>query len=89
MKGHVPYSIEVRIRDEKGKRIYHWRDGSNNLALGMKQTTDFITEKLNVDLKELEAKIKTDKESKIKRVNSDMTTIKENTKKIIKAIESK
>lgn len=47
--GRSPFCIEVRISDEKGKKIFHWKPARSNLILGMEKTTEYIQNKLGVD----------------------------------------
>jgi len=46
----VPFSIEIRIFDERGKRIFTWRNGHKNLLKGIKAAENFIEEKLGIDI---------------------------------------
>ena len=47
---HNPhFSVEIKINDEKGRKIFHWKPGQNNLVLGMKKTNEFIECKLGID----------------------------------------
>jgi len=46
----VPFSIEIRIFDERGKRIFTWRNGHRNLLKGIKAAENFIEEKLGIDI---------------------------------------
>lgn len=47
--GRSPFCIEVRILDEKGKKIFHWKPARSNLILGMEKTTEYIRDKLGID----------------------------------------
>lgn len=47
--GRSPFCIEVRISDEKGKKIFHWHPARSNLILGMEKTTEYIRDKLGID----------------------------------------
>jgi len=46
----VPFSVEIRIFDERGKRIFTWRNGHKNLLAGIKTAERFIEEKLGIDI---------------------------------------
>ena len=47
--GHQPFSIEIKIKDEKGHKIFHWHESQNNLILGMKKTSEFVSVKLGIE----------------------------------------
>ena len=49
----TPFSIEVKICDENGKRIFIWHNSRGNLLLGINKTTDFVIEKLGIDHKSI------------------------------------
>ncbi len=46
----VPFSVEIRIFDERGKRIFTWRNGHKNLLMGIKAAERFVEEKLGIDI---------------------------------------
>ena len=50
---HAPFRIEIKIKDAKGRKIYHWKEGNNNLILGMKKTDEFVEEKLGIAVREV------------------------------------
>jgi len=54
----APYSLEVKIRDEKGKKIFEWRYGKANLLMGLSVTEYFIMKKLGIDRETLEQRCK-------------------------------
>ena len=47
--GHQPFSIEIKIKDEKGHKIFHWHESQNNLLLGMMKTGEFVSIKLGIE----------------------------------------
>jgi len=47
----TPFSIEIKICDENGKRIFMWHNSRGNLLLGIDKATDFVIEKLGIDHK--------------------------------------
>lgn len=47
--GHQPFSIEIKIKDEKGHKIFHWHESQNNLLLGMMKTGEFVSVKLGIE----------------------------------------
>ena len=49
INGHQPFSIEVKIKDEKGHKIFHWHEAQNNLVLGMMKTGEFVSVKLGIE----------------------------------------
>jgi len=49
---NMKYSLEVKIRDEKGKKIFEWREGRANLLLGLSVTENFVKNKLGIDWEE-------------------------------------
>lgn len=57
----VPFKVEIKIMDNNGKRVFHWREGRGNLIMGLKTTNEFVEEKLGIDIKsikEAEKKVK-------------------------------
>ena len=57
----VPFKVEIKIMDNNGKRVFHWREGRGNLVMGLKKTNEFVEEKLGIDIKsikEAEKKVK-------------------------------
>ena len=52
--GHQPFSIEIKIKDEKGHKIFHWHESQNNLLLGMMKTGEFVTVKLGIEDNKIE-----------------------------------
>lgn len=51
-----PFSIEVKILDEKGKRVFHFRHGRSNLKIGLEKTNEYVEKKLGIDSDEKEDK---------------------------------
>jgi len=53
MKGDkkVPFSLELKISDENGNKIFEWRYGRGNLLIGLRVTENFIMKKLGIDRK--------------------------------------
>lgn len=49
-----PFSFEAIIRDENGRKIFHWKPGHNNLMIGMGKTSEYIHKKLGIDVGEEE-----------------------------------
>ena len=47
--GHQPFSIEIKIKDEKGHKIFHWHESQNNIILGMQKTEEFVSLKLGIE----------------------------------------
>jgi hypothetical protein len=47
-KKRVPFSVEIKIYDENGKKIFMWKNGNRNLVMGLNAAERFITEKLGV-----------------------------------------
>jgi len=47
-KNNGNFSIDVKIYDENGKQLFHFKRGRRNLYIGMKKTEEFIVEKLGV-----------------------------------------
>lgn len=57
----VPFKVEIKIMDNNGKRVFHWREGRGNLIIGLKKTNEFVEEKLGIDMtsiKKAEKKVK-------------------------------
>ena len=52
--GHEPFSIEIKIKDEKGHKIFHWHESQNNLVLGMVKTGEFVSVKLGIENNNIE-----------------------------------
>jgi len=46
-----PFSLEVKIMDEDGKKIFHWKPAHHNLAAGIERMNEFLRSKLGVDMK--------------------------------------
>ncbi|RLG24318.1 hypothetical protein DRN85_07865 [Methanosarcinales archaeon] len=46
-----PFSIEIKITDNNGKKIYHWKAGRSNIVAGLEQTLKFVKDKLGVEVK--------------------------------------
>lgn len=72
--GKSPFCIEVRISDEKGKKIFHWKPARNNLIMGMEKTTEYIEDKLGIDT------LQTDEKEKIKELVSALKAEEEEKK---------
>jgi len=72
--GRSPFCIEVRISDEKGKKIFHWKPGRNNLIMGMEKTNEYIKHKLGIDT------INTEEKEKIKELVSALKAEEEEKK---------
>jgi len=51
------FSLEVKIRDERGKKIFEWREGRANLLIGLSVTEKFVKTKLGIDWEEQRKKI--------------------------------
>ena len=47
----TPFSIEIKICDENGRKIFMWHNSRGNLLLGIDKATDFVIEKLGIDHK--------------------------------------
>ena len=45
----TPFSIEIKICDENGRKIFTWHNSRGNLLLGIDKATDFVIEKLGID----------------------------------------
>jgi len=50
---HVPFSIEVKIRDSKGRTVWKWRESRGNLLFGLKKTNEYAETLLGIDNKQL------------------------------------
>lgn len=49
----APFRVEIKIKDAKGRKIYHWKEGNNNLIMGMKKTDEFVEEKLGIAVRDI------------------------------------
>jgi hypothetical protein len=48
----VDYSVEIRIFDRRGGKAFEWRAGQGNLILGFLVTTEFVEQKIGIDLRD-------------------------------------
>ena len=74
MKGDkkVPFSLEVKISDENGNKIFEWRYGRGNLLLGLRVTERFVMKKLGIDRKAWKEQYK-----RLEEANERMLGVKE------------
>lgn len=56
-KNKSPFSIEIKIEDEKGNKIFKWHKSHNNIILGLSMTNKFVNEKLGIDNIMLDEKV--------------------------------
>ena len=49
---HVPFSIEVKIRDSKGRTVWKWRESRGNLLFGLEKTNEYAETLLGIDNKQ-------------------------------------
>lgn len=67
--GHQPFSIEIKIKDEKGHKIFHWHESQNNIILGMQKTGEFVSVKLGIEDNKIEEHwTNKDTEKKIEKI---------------------
>lgn len=52
-KKHVPFSIEVKIRDSKGRTVWKWHDSRGNLLFGLEKTNEYAKTLLGLDNRQL------------------------------------
>lgn len=55
-KKHVPYSIEVKITDLKGRTVWKWRRSHGNLLFGLEKTNEYAQTLLGIDKEKIRAK---------------------------------
>jgi len=68
MTGKPPFSLEVKIKDEKGRKIFHLKPSQHNLVIGIKRTNEFIKSKLGIDnIEEFEQRKKEEKKKEEKK----------------------
>ena len=53
---HVPFSIEVKIRDSTGRTVWKWHDSRGNLLFGLEKTNEYAETLLGLDNRQIDNK---------------------------------
>jgi hypothetical protein len=64
----APFRIEVKIKDEKGRKLYHFKEGQGNLITGMKVTECYVQESLGIPSRKLIDEENKRTQSKVKKI---------------------
>lgn len=50
-RGKVGYSMECKIFDRHGAKVFEWRPGQGNLILGFLVLTEYVEKKIGIDIR--------------------------------------